>query len=125
MTGLTAQEAQKRLSELGLSGEFLGTGESVTDQLPASGQIVPGGSEVLVYMGEKKELPAVKVPDFLGMHRQQAMDTAGKLGLYILVTGNPDISQEVTVTNQSYPKDMEVPAGTTITLEFTNTTARD
>ena len=125
MTGFTAQEAQKRLSELGLSGEFLGTGETVTDQLPVSGQIVPGGSEVLVYMGEKKELPAVKVPDFLGMHRQQAMDTAGKLGLYILVTGNPDISQEVTVTNQSHPKDVEVPAGTTITLEFTNTTARD
>ena len=64
-------------------------------------------------------------PDFTGMNRQQAAMTAGKLGLYLLVAGNAEVSQKVTVTAQNIPKDTVVPLGTTITLEFTDTTARD
>ena len=41
------------------------------------------------------------------------------------MTGNDEISTGVTVTAQSVPKDTEVPAGTTITLEFADTAARD
>ena len=57
--------------------------------------------------------------------QQQASDAAGALGLYILVTGNDEISTGVTVTAQNVAKDTEVPAGTTITLEFADTAARD
>ena len=67
----------------------------------------------------------VSVPDFSGMHRQQAAETAGKLGLYFLTAGNGEISPKVTVTGQSIPKETQVPVGTTITLEFTDMTARD
>jgi beta-lactam-binding protein with PASTA domain len=67
----------------------------------------------------------VTVPDFTGMHRQQAAEAAGKMGLYLLITGNGDISPKVTVTAQNIPAQTQVPAGTTITLEFTDTTARD
>ena len=59
------------------------------------------------------------------MHRQQAAEAAGKTGLYLLITGNGDVSPKVTVTAQSIPAQTQVPAGTTITLEFTDTTARD
>ena len=59
------------------------------------------------------------------MDRQQAADAAEKLGLYILVTGNESDSPSVTVTAQSIPEGISVPRGTTITLEFTDTTARD
>ena len=59
------------------------------------------------------------------MHRQQAAEAAGKLGLYILVTGNGEISPKVTVTSQNIQKDTTVPVGTTVTLHFTDTTARD
>ena len=48
-----------------------------------------------------------------------------KLGLYVLVTGNDEVSVQVTVTAQSVPKGEKVPVGTTITLEFTDTAARD
>ena len=63
------------------------------------------------------------MPDFAGMNRQQASDAAGLLGLYILVTGNNGM--EAIVTGQSTPKDTEVPVGTTIKLEFTDTKAAD
>ena len=125
MTDLTAADAERKLKETGLTTKFSGTGETVTGQIPAAGQTIPGGSEVLLYLGEKPAEELVTVPDFTGMHRQQAADAAGALGLYILVTGNDEVSPSVTVTAQSTPKDTQVPKGTTITLEFTDTTARD
>ena len=125
LTGLTVDEAGSKLKELGLTGSFSGTGETVVGQIPAPGQTIPGGSQVLVYLQEQPEEVQVAVPDFTGMNRQQASDAAGKLGLYILVAGNSEISPQVTVTAQNIPKDTQVAMGTTITLEFTNTTARD
>ena len=125
LVGLTAADAERKLKDIGLTAEFTGTGENVTGQIPASGQTVPGGSEVLLYLGETVEEELVTVPDFTGMNRQQAADAAGALGLYILVTGNNEISTTVTVTAQDTPKDTQVSKGTTITLEFTDTTARD
>ena len=67
----------------------------------------------------------VEVPDFAGMNRAQAEEAAGKLGLYVLVTGNDGISASVVVTSQNIEKGTKVNTGTTITLEFTDTGARD
>lgn len=125
LTNLTAQDAERKLKDMGLKAKFSGTGETVTGQIPAAGQTVPGGSEVLLYLEQVPETAQVTVPDFTGMNRQQATDAAGALGLYVLVSGNADVSPGVTVTAQSIPKDTQVSTGTTITLEFTDTTARD
>ena len=65
------------------------------------------------------------MPDLVGMTRQQASDAAGALGLYILVTGNQEVSTRVVATAQSIPAGEMAPAGTTIQLEFTDTGARD
>ena len=124
-TGLTAEEAERKLKNIGLSALVSGTGETVTGQIPAAGQTVPGGSQILLYLGQEPEQPMAAVPDFTGMNRQQASDAAGKLGLYILVKGNNAVSSAVTVTAQSVAKDTQVPVGTTIALEFTDTAARD
>ena len=59
------------------------------------------------------------------MTRQQASDAAGLLGIYILVSGNPEISHNVVVTAQNIAPGTEVPVGTTIKLEFTDTQIRD
>ena len=125
LSGLTAKEAESKLKSIQLTAKFSGTGETVTGQIPAAGQTVPGGSEVLLYLGEDIQEELVCVPDFAGMHRQQASDAAGLLGLYILVTGNEEIAPYVTVTSQSVAANTQVPRGTTITLEFTDTGARD
>ena len=124
-TGLTAKEAQTLLKNQGLTAKTEGTAETVTSQIPAPGQSIPGNSEVILYFGDSPEQRLVTVPDFTGMNRQQASDAAGALGLYILVSGNTEISHGVVVTAQSQPKDTQVPVGTTIKLEFTDTAARD
>ena len=125
LRNLTEKGTKSKLKSMDLQARFSGTGETVTGQIPAPGQTVPGGSEVLVYLGQEPEQTLVTVPDFTGMNRQQAADAAGKRGLYLLVTGNDEISQQVTVTAQSEPKDSQVPLGTTITLTFADLTARD
>ena len=125
LTGLTRQDAEKRLKDQNLTAVFSGTGETVTAQIPAAGQTVPGGSQVILYLGEVAPERTVEVPDFAGMNRQQASDAAGQLGLYILVTGNSDVSPNVVVTVQSVPAGQTVDSGTTIQLEFTDTGARD
>ena len=125
LTGMTAKDAEKLLKGQGLTMHAVGTGETVTGQIPAAGQSVSGGSEVLVYFGEAVPEETVTVPDFSGMHRQQASDAAGQLGLYILVTGNDDVSSNVTVTGQNISAGDSVPKGTTITLNFADTKAAD
>ena len=114
-----------QLKTEGLSAQFSGDGETVTGQIPSPGTEVPLGSELLLYLGEEPRERQVNVPDFLGLTRQQASDLAGQNGLYIQVNGNTGLETTVVVTAQSVSKDTPVPAGTTITLEFTDLQAHD
>ena len=122
---LTPKEAQNRLQAVGLTGRCIGDGEIVTGQIPAAGTSIPYGSEVLLYLGEEITQTPVTVPNFLGMTRQQASDAAGKLGLYIRITGNTGLETNITVTAQSIKENTQVPPGTTIQLEFTDPRVRD
>ncbi len=124
-TDLSAEEAEKLLKQQGITGQFLGQGERIIAQLPAAGQSVPGNAQVLLYLEESPGVRQVSVPNFTGMNRQQASDAAGALGLYILVSGNQSTDTAVKVTAQSYPKDTQVPVGTTIRLEFADLQAAD
>lgn len=125
LTGMTGKEVEKHLMEKGLTAQFLGNGDAVTGQIPSAGKTVPGSSQILVYMGEHLPENTVTVPDLTGMNRAQATDAAGKLGLYILHTGNTGDSAGVVVTSQNIPAGTEVAAGTTIQLKFTDTRVRD
>jgi len=122
-TGLPLKEAEKRLKAMGITAQTVGTGETVTAQIPMAGNVIPGNSQMLLYLGEQPDTRQVAVPDFIGMTRQQASDAAGRLGLYILVTGNDGM--DAVVTGQSEPKDTQVPVGTTIKLTFADTKAAD
>ena len=125
LTGFSQKDAEKYLKSASLSAIIIGQGDTVTGQIPGPGESIPGGSQVLLYLGEEPERTAVRVPDFSGMNRAEASEAAGKLGLYILVTGNTDISPTITVTAQDIPPGTEVSAGSTITLHFTDTRSRD
>ena len=124
-TGLTKKEAEKKLKEQGFTALLQGTQETVTGQIPSAGQSVPGDSQIILYFGQEGTVSYTEVPDFQGMNRSQAREAAGKAGLYILVTGNMSIEPNVTVTAQSEPKGAKVLTGTTITLTFADTKARD
>jgi stage V sporulation protein D (sporulation-specific penicillin-binding protein) len=125
LTGLTRKEAEQLLKAQSLTALTEGAGDRVTGQIPAPGTGIPGGSQVLLYFGEVPESGTTEVPDFTGMQRQEAADAAQELGLYIRVTGNTEISDRVTAVRQDIPAGTQVAAGTTVTLEFTDTKAVD
>ena len=52
LTGMTEKEASALLKSLGLTMSLSGNGDSVIAQIPAAGQQVPTGSQVLAYMGQ-------------------------------------------------------------------------
>ena len=125
LTGMTVKEAEKLLKEQYLTLQPVGDGETITGQIPAAGERIAGNSQVLVYLGKEVSRQDVTVPDFIGMNRQQASDTALSAGLNILVAGNNEIAPNVTVTAQSLTPGETVAQGPTIRLEFTDTKAAD
>jgi len=123
--GLTKKQVESKLKEQGLSAVFIGQEETVTGQIPEAGQIVPGGSQLVVYLGDTPGEETVTMPDFAGMHRQQAADAAGKLGLYILATGNTEVSPNIKVIYQDIAPGTVVKPGTTVELRFADTKISD
>ena len=121
--GMPLPEAEEKLISLGSTVKTIGKGETVLGQIPAPGQTVPGGTQVLLYLQEGPDPRVVEVPDFTGMDRREAAHAAGEIGLYILITGNTEVSGLVTVTAQSVPPGTSVASGTSITLEFKDTSA--
>ena len=119
------KEAKAALKEGKLTLTPTGDGETITGQLPAAGQSVLPGSEVLVYLGVPTDERTVTVPDFTGMNRQQASQAAGQLGLSIIPMGSGEISANVTVCSQKEPAGTELAVGSAVTLQFADTTARD
>ena len=122
-TGMTLEQAKGALKKQGLSFQTVGDEETVTAQVPAPGQTVPGDSEILLYFGTPTKTEPISVPDFIGMNRQAASDAAMELGLYILVSGNTGQEPSVTVAEQSIPPGTQVPRGTTVELKFIDTKA--
>ncbi len=125
LTGKTLKEVQALLQERRINVTAIGNGETVTGQLPGAGQEIFTGSEILLYLGENPPERLAKVPDFRGMNRSQAYEAAGKLGLLVIPMGSGELSPNVTVCAQKEPAGSEIPVGSTITLQFTDASARD
>lgn len=119
------KEAAKLLEQSGLIPVFRGEGETVTDQLPGAGQTVTGGSQVLVYLGQAAPNEEITMPDFVGMSPIQAAQRADSLGLYIQYAGNPDLTEELSVSLQQPAAGTQVEPGSMIQLTFTNPHLQD
>ncbi len=122
---MTPRQAEKALKELGLEARTVGQGETVTNQIPAAGTEIPGGSQVILYLDSEADQGPVLVPDFTGMTLMEANEAAAKAGLYIQVRGPKLSSGSVRVTAQSLGAGTETDPGTTVTLELTDTTVGD
>ena len=125
LTGMDRKTAEQTLKKLGLSCLSLGEGDVVTNQLPAPGEILPGGSGMLVYFDAGLKTGTVTVPDFADLTPEEAELTAAEAGLCVRTTGNPDRTLPLRVLTQSIEPGTEVSPGTVIELQFTHRTARD
>ncbi len=83
LAGLSLHEAAASLREAGLRVRTIGTGESVTNQLPAAGISLASDTEVIVYLGAEPSTDLETVPDLSGLRYEEARDTLSYYGLYI------------------------------------------
>lgn len=124
-SAMTRTEAEKLLKKSGITAKFVGDGDCVTAQLPQAGKSVSGGSEILLYMGQEAEETWIEMPDFSGMNRSEAAQTALSLGIYILVSGNTQQDANVIAAEQSIAPGTQVTAGTCVSVRFADMNARD
>ena len=81
LVGLDLASATASLEKSGLSLRTVGEGETVTGQIPAAGASIPGGSQVVLYLGEEVPTDQVTVPSVIGLTAQQADETLAAQGL--------------------------------------------
>ena len=120
VTGLSLADATSRLNAKNLKLRTVGDGDTVTAQLPASGASIPGGSEVVLYMGGEAPTEQVQVPDLTGKTMDQAKQTMSSLGLYIRATGATEYGSSTIVSSQSEEAGTMVAPGTVIDVHFTD-----
>ena len=120
MVGLTKDQAAARLAEYGFAAyRTVGDGETVTDQTPAGGAIVPTGAEIILYMGAEKSGELCRVPNVLGLSAADANKALANAGLIMKATGAS--GSGVKAMSQSTGEGAEVPAGTVITVQMGQT----
>ena len=123
--GMDEAEAGTLLAEKTITYRIIGTGSTVTDQLPAPGSQVPGNSQIILYMGAEKQQTTVEVPDFIGCSVADVNYLAANAGLYVQAKGTDRTDVYVLAAYQDIEPGTEVDRGTTITVEFSSTGASD
>lgn len=124
--GMSVEEAKAKLKDRALSYKIVGDGETITDQTPAGGAIIPGKSSVILYVGEEKSTDKCVVPHLIGKTPSEANTTASAAGLLIRFSGTTGSeSSSVRVLSQSIDEGTEVEAGTVITVQLGDTSVTD
>ena len=124
VVGQTEEQAASTLEQAGFGYRVVGDGDTVTDQVPASGVRIPASGRVILYMGENKPIEQIEVPDLTGLTPDECRDTLEQYGLYLRQKGvaNSQVTGSTTASRQSPAAGTKVNIGSVVTVEFSDTT---
>ena len=126
VTQFPLAEAERLLTRAGFTWRTVGDGAAVTDQVPAAGAVIPGGSEVVLYLGESKPEETVTVPDLSGMTAENARTALTRVGLYMKATGASGYYTSNTIAaGQSLAAGTPAEYGTVVEVRFVDNNIRD
>lgn len=126
VVGLSKDAAAERLSANGFSFRTVGGGDTVTDQTPAGGAIVPNSAEIILYLGAEKSGEKCIVPNVVGDSAATANQKIVNAGLIMGVSGATNASSStVRAISQSIAAGTEVEAGTVVRVQFSDSSVRD
>lgn len=119
VVGYTEEDAAQRLQKLGFTYRKVGDGGTVTDQIPAAGAAVPGGSEIILYMGEERPTEQVEVPDLTGLSPDAARRALAARNLFMKGSGAAGYFTSATpAATQSLPPGTMAEPGTVVEVSF-------
>ncbi len=118
VTGLSLADATTKLKNANLSLRTVGDGETVTGQIPAANATIPGGSQVVLYMGAEMPTDQVQVPDVTGKTAEAARQALAEVGLYLKASGSTDYGSSTVASSQSVEAGTSVDRGTAVEVHF-------
>ena len=121
--GLSLKDAETLLQSKGLTCRTVGEGTVVTAQLPAQGTVLPGGSQMVLYLGVDAPSDQVTVPDVSGKNPEAVQSAFAKVGLYMRATG-ATTGTVVAATQKLEPGALVAP-GTVVEVSFIDTGIQD
>jgi len=124
---MTKEQAENRLKEYGFSSyRIVGEGESVTDQTPLGGAIVPANAEIILYMGAEKSQELCTVPNVVGVSAAKANEAIVNAGLIMKISGAVDQSSATIVAiSQDLTAGTQVGPGSVVEVRFGDTAVLD
>ena len=126
VVAMSLAEADERLGANKFAYKTVGDGDTVTDQTPLGGAIVPNNAEIILYLGaEKSDAPCI-VPSVVGESASHANQLITDAGLIMSVSGaTAGGSGSVRAISQSIAPGTEVEAGTVVKVQFSDSSVTD
>ncbi len=116
--GATLENSLTDLSWRNFRYEIIGSGDTVTAQVPASGSRISSDTGILLlYTDENPQIQMVEVPDLMGMSAYNANQVATANGFNVTFTGSTN-GTSATVIGQYPAAGEQVPRGTVLQIEL-------
>ena len=121
VTGKSLDDARKDLEKKNLKCRTIGEGDTVSRQVPAANTSIPGGSTVILYLGDAAPETSGEVPDVTGMTYEKARSTLEKAGFFMRASGvSTYYGNSTTAERQSVTGGDIAAIGTVVDVRFYN-----
>ena len=121
VTGLSVADAAKALEKKNLKYRVVGEGDTVTHQVPAVGASVPGGSTVVLYLGDAVPEESGTVPNVVDLSYEAARKKLEEAGFFMRASGaSTYYGNTTTAESQSIAAGETAAIGTVIDVRFFN-----
>ena len=117
--GYYLSDAISRVESKGLKYRTVGEGDVVTSQVPAANASIPGGSTVILYLGDAKPDEATTVPNVVGLGYEAAKNKLEAAGLFMRAVGGSTFYSEASkAQSQSVAAGESEAMGTIVDVQF-------
>ena len=121
VTGMTVADAASALEKKNLKYRTVGEGDTVTSQVPAAASAVPGGSTVVLYLGDAVPEESGTVPNVVGLSYEAARNKLEEAGFFMRASGvSTYYSNTTTASSQSVEGGTAAAIGTVVDVQFSN-----
>ena len=121
VTGMTVAEAEDALEAKNLDYRTMGSGDTITAQIPTAGASVPGGSTVILYLGDAQPSETGTVPDVTGLSYEAAKSKLENAGFFMRASGvSTYYTNTTTADSQSIAGGETAAIGTVVDVQFFN-----
>ena len=121
VTGMTVTDAASALEKKNLKYRTVGEGETVTSQVPAASSAVPGGSTVILYLGDSAPEESGEVPNVVGLSYESAKKKLEEAGFFMRASGvSTYYGNTTTASGQEIEAGSVAAIGTVVDVQFSN-----